>query len=146
MKRTSNVLSTIGVFCLFLFATCKEESITEPPPPPPPKLEITGTWSGNYSDGLGAGTLSLKLTQNDIVVTGTYSVNGGPYGDTVNGVLVQKNFQGQTIGIVQGCTYTNNFTGSFSGDSKGDSVMATYNGVRSCGTNTWLGQFNLKKQ
>ncbi|MBI4427717.1 MAG: hypothetical protein HY562_01210 [Ignavibacteriales bacterium] len=143
MKRSWSVLSTVGVFCLFLFATCKEESITEPPPP---KFDITGTWSGTYSDGLGAGTLSFNLTQNDTVVTGTYSVNGGPYGDTVNAVVSQKNFQGQTIGTVGNCTYTNNFTGSFSGDSKGDSLVSTYSGFSNCRSNPWLGVCNLKKQ
>src|SRR4029077_9652696 len=48
--------------------------VTVPPSPSPPLLNLTGTWNGSGSDGLGSETFTWVLTQSGSALSGTVSM------------------------------------------------------------------------
>ncbi len=148
MKTTLTVFTTASVFCFLLFATCKKEGssgINTPVPPP----EITGTWSGIYSDSVSSGTFTFTLVQQDTMITGTYSATsstGFTGGGSVGGTQSGKNFKIRTTSVVNNCTIVNDVAGSFTGSSIGSTLSGTYSGSNSCGGGWSGGVLSLTKQ
>jgi hypothetical protein len=94
-----------------------------PPDPPPTDADLTGDWSGTWTNAGGdSGLATFSLTQTDTAITGTVSVTGddclttGNVSGTISGnsatLTIQSGAESVTL-IATADTSTNTLTGDW---------------------------------
>jgi len=133
----------------------------DPVPPPAAPLNLTGTWSGSGSDGLGPETFTWVLTQTDNTLTGSASMR--PLSTTDGSCeSCHKVKDGSIFGTVSGTTVTLRMAFALGGtqptptclvtmDVSASSVTSTslsssYNGSDTCEPLVAVGSITMSRQ